>query len=164
MLMQSNKNVLTTRSTPPQIGFGLSRLTERFFTPVMAPALTNRTAIFIFLGAAMLQVGLTAMGLPGWRCLIQMNLGIPCPGCGMSTALAFLVRGEWHAALSAHLFAPALVAIFGLAAIVSLLPDRLHGNALQWIALIERHTGLAILLTTCLIIYWALRLFGLCGC
>ncbi|MFC1516747.1 DUF2752 domain-containing protein, partial [Thermodesulfobacteriota bacterium] len=161
MLMHSSKIVLTTRPAPPQSGFRLSRLTERFFTPVMAPALKNRTAVFIFLGAATLQVGLTAMGLPGWRCLIKMNLGIPCPGCGMSTALAFLVRGEWHAALNAHLFAPVLVAIFGLATIVSLLPDRLYGNVLQWIAFIERHTGLAVFLTTGLLVYWALRLFWL---
>ena len=164
MRMQNNKNVLTTRSAPQQSDVGLSRLIQRFFTPVMAPALKHRTAIFIFLGAAVLQVGLTTIGLPGWRCLIKMNLGIPCPGCGMSTALAFLIRGEWHTALNAHLFAPVFVAIFGLAAIVSLLPDRLHGNVLQWIAFIERHTGLAVLLTTGLFIYWALRLFGLYGC
>ncbi|MBW1840322.1 MAG: DUF2752 domain-containing protein [Deltaproteobacteria bacterium] len=139
----------------------MSQMVERLLSPVIAPVLKHRTAIFIFLGAAMLQVGLTALGLPGWKCLIKMNLGIPCPGCGMSTALAFLVRGEWHAAVNAHLFAPVLVTTFGLAAIVSLLPDRLHRKVVRQIAEIERHTGLAVFLTVVFFIYWGLRLFRL---
>ncbi|HTQ80023.1 MAG TPA: DUF2752 domain-containing protein [Thermoanaerobaculia bacterium] len=41
-------------------------------------------------------------------CLFRRFLGLPCPGCGMTRALAHLAKGEWRAALLAHPFAPVL--------------------------------------------------------
>ncbi len=41
---------------------------------------------------------------------LSRRLGLPCPGCGMTRALAHLAKGEWRAALSAHPFAPVLAA------------------------------------------------------
>jgi len=41
-------------------------------------------------------------------CLWRRFLGIPCPGCGMTRALAHLAKGEWRAAVAAHPFAPLL--------------------------------------------------------
>jgi len=43
-------------------------------------------------------------------CLARRLLGIPCPGCGMTRALAHLAKGEWRAALALHPLAPLLVA------------------------------------------------------
>lgn len=43
-------------------------------------------------------------------CLSRRLLGLPCPGCGMTRALAHLAKGEWRAALAAHPFAPVLAA------------------------------------------------------
>jgi hypothetical protein len=39
-------------------------------------------------------------------CLFRRLLGLPCPGCGMTRALAALSRGDWRAALAFHPFSP----------------------------------------------------------
>jgi hypothetical protein len=38
--------------------------------------------------------------------------GIPCPGCGLTTAIAELLRGDWRGSLSIHAFAPIFVVAF----------------------------------------------------
>jgi hypothetical protein len=43
-------------------------------------------------------------------CLSRRLLGLPCPGCGMTRALAHLAKGEWRAAVAVHPFAPLLAA------------------------------------------------------
>lgn len=40
-------------------------------------------------------------------CIFRWLTGLPCPACGMSTALAHMVRGEVLAALRCHLLGPA---------------------------------------------------------
>jgi hypothetical protein len=40
------------------------------------------------------------LGLP--PCTFQFLWEIPCPGCGMTTSYACLVRGQWGAALTAN--------------------------------------------------------------
>lgn len=47
-------------------------------------------------------------------CLVRRVLGLPCPGCGMTRALAHLARGEWRAALALHPLAPLLAAELAL--------------------------------------------------
>jgi hypothetical protein len=43
-------------------------------------------------------------------CLSRRLLGLPCPGCGMTRALAHLAKGEWREAVAVHPFAPLLAA------------------------------------------------------
>jgi hypothetical protein len=45
---------------------------------------------------------------------LSRRLGLPCPGCGMTRALAHLAKGEWRAALTAHPFSPVLAAELAL--------------------------------------------------
>lgn len=40
----------------------------------------------------------------GWLCPIQQMFGIPCPGCGMTTALYYFVQGRFQ---EAYFFNPA---------------------------------------------------------
>lgn len=40
------------------------------------------------------------LGLP--ECTVQLLWNRPCPGCGMTTAFAHLVRGQWAAAAQAN--------------------------------------------------------------
>lgn len=49
----------------------------------------------------------------GWYCPIQQLFGIPCPGCGMTTALYYFVQGRFQ---EAYFFNPAfyLLLIFCL--------------------------------------------------
>ena len=48
-------------------------------------------------------------------CLLRRFFHLPCPGCGMTRALAHLAKGEWSAAVRDHPLAPglALEAILG---------------------------------------------------
>jgi hypothetical protein len=50
------------------------------------------------------QLGLPACGFHAWT-------GLPCPGCGLTTAFAHMARGHWHAAFDAHWLGPLLFAL-----------------------------------------------------
>lgn len=54
------------------------------------------------------------IGLPVGRgfsfCAFRRITGIPCPGCGMTRAMAALARGDFVAALHLHPFAPLVLA------------------------------------------------------
>lgn len=54
------------------------------------------------LGAAVLIV--LCFLIIGWLCPIQQIFGIPCPGCGMTTALYYFVQGRFQ---EAYFFNPA---------------------------------------------------------
>jgi hypothetical protein len=45
-------------------------------------------------------------------CLIE-HLGFPCPGDGLGTGIAHLVRGDWAASWSAHPLAGPVVGVLG---------------------------------------------------
>ncbi len=48
---------------------------------------------------------------PGFTiCPLRRMTGLPCPGCGMTRALAHLAKGEWSAAIHDHPLAPLLAA------------------------------------------------------
>jgi hypothetical protein len=50
-----------------------------------------------------------------WRTLY----GRPCPSCGLTTAFAHLVRGEWRQAIRSHPLSPFVFAYFTAAALLS---------------------------------------------
>ncbi len=137
---------------------GRMRIFRWLFTPVLAPLLENRRIVLILVGAAVIHVWLTALGLPGWRCPIKALLGIPCPGCGLSRAMALLIRGEWQSAMLTHAFAPVFLAGFVLMAVVSLIPDHIHRAVVSRIAVLERVTGFVGFVLIGMIIYWLIRL------
>lgn len=135
-------------------------LAAQLFNPVLASLLSNRwvALLLVLIGAA--QVALVGTRL-GWTCPVKAALGIPCPGCGLSTAVALLFRGEWLAALAEHAFAPVFVLGFALMAVVSLLPESPRRATIERIAGLERRTGFTTLLLLGLMVYWGLRLFAL---
>lgn len=68
-------------------------------------------------------------------CLLRRFLGIPCPGCGMTRALAHLARGEWRSALALHPLSP-LVAFelaLGWAAAGLAMAWRAAGRLAAWV-------------------------------
>jgi hypothetical protein len=131
---------------------------SRLFEPVLAPLLGERRVMALLLAASTLQVGLVAAGLPSWPCPIKTFLGIPCPGCGLSTAMVYLLQGKWENALHSHAFAPLFLLGFALAAVVSVLPGDAHRQAISGVAHFERRTGIAAFLLLGLVAYWVLRL------
>ncbi len=68
-------------------------------------------------------------------CPLRFLLGIPCPGCGMTRALAHLARGEWRPALALHPLAPLVAAelAMGWAAAGLALARRAAGRLRAWV-------------------------------
>ena len=131
---------------------------SRLFEPALAPLLGERRAMLLLLAASALQVGLVATGLPGWPCPVKTFLGILCPGCGLSTAVVYLLQGKWENALRSHAFAPLFLFGFVLAAVVTALPGDTHRQAVSGVARLERRTGIVAFLLLGLVAYWVLRL------
>ena len=74
-------------------------------------------------GAAGLAGALGALLLAHWTpvggglpvfCFLRRSFNLPCPGCGMTRALAHLARGDWHGALTLHPWSPVVAAELGL--------------------------------------------------
>jgi Protein of unknown function (DUF2752) len=57
-------------------------------------------------GLAVLHVWVPSDDPAGAVCLSRRLLHLPCPGCGMTRALAHLAKGEWSAAVKDHPLAP----------------------------------------------------------
>lgn len=129
-----------------------------FFTPTLAPLIEKRPETLIMGGAVALQFGLVAVGLPGWPCPFKSTFGIPCPGCGVSTAVSHLLHGDWQAAVTTHAFAPlfllGLIFVLG----VSALPHNIRMAVVQKIKEFEKRTGIMTILLVGLIFYWGFRL------
>ena len=53
-------------------------------------------------GAVLLAVWAPPEEAPYSICLTRRAFGVPCPGCGMTRALAHLPKGEWARAWTAH--------------------------------------------------------------
>ena len=133
------------------------RISRLLFTPVLAPLVQDCRLTFILMGVAAMQVCLTAMGFPAWQCPLKSSLGIPCPGCGLSSAIVLLIQGHWRAAVSVHAFAPVFLMGFFLMMATAVLPERPHRNVIRWLAGVERYTGIIPFLSISIIGYWALR-------
>ena len=130
----------------------------RDYKPFFASLLEKRSIALILLCAAALQTVLISAGMRGWQCPIRSTLGIPCPGCGLSTAMALLIKGDWQGAIHTHAFAPLFLFAFVLMGIVSILPENLHRKAVLRIAAIEKHTAFAAYVLFGIIVYWIFRL------
>jgi len=132
----------------------------QFASAPISSILLDRKLALIFLGFAVLLLGLFGMGIPGWPCPILQSLGIPCPGCGLTRATFLLIRGHVHASLTYHAFAP--IFLLGLAVVgaAGLLPD-IARPFLEKLVTPERRTGILFILLTVLILYWLARLLFL---
>lgn len=138
---------------------GKSRNFNWFFTPVLGPLLKNRWLIGIFLGVGLTQLILVASGLTGWQCPIKSTFGITCPGCGLTTAVALMVRGQWATAVRMHAFAPLfLVVLTGMVAAISL-PNVYLKKLSTAVTVLESKTGISAIILLVMLLYWLLRAF-----
>jgi hypothetical protein len=131
-----------------------------FFRPALAPILQKRSVLILLAGLAVVQLALTAAGWGAWKCPIYSVLGIPCPGCGLSRAMLLLAQGQWRAAIHMHAFSPVMLAAVIGFAIAGVLPRKQLQNILFSIATVERYTGIVVILTLAVLIYWGLRVTG----
>jgi len=139
----------------------LIAIKEAFFTPLLASLVNRRRDGLILVGVGMVQTGLFLAHLPGWPCPFKAVFGIPCPGCGLTTAIGELLRGDWRASLTTHAFAPVFVLAFLVMLAAVALPEARRRQFVDFIARAERRSGVSALVLCALFIYWGLRLFRL---
>jgi hypothetical protein len=130
-----------------------------FCRAVLAPLLYNRwlSCIFVAFGAAQLMLSITGIG--GWQCPIYATLGVICPGCGMTTAMAMLLRGHWQMAVQTHAFAPAILIVLILMLVTIPLPAAYLTKFCACVERLERKTGITAILLLSMMLYWLLRIF-----
>jgi hypothetical protein len=128
------------------------------FQPVLATILRDRRLGSIICGTALLQLLLAWFGLPGWTCPLFHTFGIPCPGCGMTRATLFLVRGDWKQALTMHAYAPILILGLLIITLCTVAPRNHVDKIIVRTETIERYTGITFILLSGLIVYWLARL------
>jgi hypothetical protein len=138
---------------------GKSRHFKWFFTPVLGPLLSNRWLICIFLGVGLTQLILVATGLNGWQCPIRASVGITCPGCGLTTAMTLLAKGQWATAVEMHAFAPIFFVVLALMVAALLFPRQYLKKISTTVAVLERKTGVTAIITLGMVFYWLLRDF-----
>jgi hypothetical protein len=126
--------------------------------PPFASLLRSRPLAALLVSLAALQLGLVALGLPGWPCPLLHGFGIPCPGCGLSRAALELLRGDWRTALADHAFSPLLVVAVVVIGVSSLLPENLWLRLIDGVERLERRTGLTAFALIGLVLYWIARL------
>ena len=128
---------------------------------MLAPLLVNRRLIGILLGVGLAQLILVATGLNGWQCPIRSTFGIPCPGCGLTTAMTLLVRGQWATAVGMHAFAPVFLGVLSAMVVAISLPAVYLGKLSTAVAALERKTGITAIIMLGMLFYWLLRVFVL---
>jgi hypothetical protein len=136
-------------------------LSKTWFAPAFSTLLGNRTEGLAIVGTGALLIGLHLAGLPGWACPFKSLFGIPCPGCGLTTATDQLLRGHFINSLHTHAFAPIFSVAYLVMAVVLFLPEKQRKSTVDWIAKFERRTGITSLILVSLMLYWVIRLAGL---
>jgi hypothetical protein len=131
------------------------------FVPVLSPLLRDRKLVLAITVVAFLQLVLTSVGLPGWPCPFLHVVGIPCPGCGLTRAMIFLLHGDWRRSLAFHAFAPLFIVALMIAITTALLPESARQRIVTSTEVLEHRTGITGLLLVGLILYWLARLFVL---
>lgn len=118
----------------------------------------QRVVVLVLAAAAVLQTVLVALQLPGWPCAFRIVTGVPCPGCGLSRALAALWSGDWRAAVAFHAFAPLAAACGMLLLAALLLREDTRARVAERVTCVESRTGLSVFLAASFLVYWVVRL------
>jgi hypothetical protein len=124
----------------------------------VAELLESRRLTGALLVSGLAQAALVVGGWPGWPCPIQLALGLPCPGCGLSRATAALLRGDVLAAIEIHPFVFLALAFFALLAVSAIAPAALGRRLAQALRAVEIRTRVTFILVTAFLVYGLLRL------
>jgi hypothetical protein len=133
---------------------------QHVLSPI-SPILRDRKFTFALAGATGLHVALVSLNLPSWDCPFFRVTGVPCPGCGLSRATMLLLKGDLAGSIRFHAFAP--IFLFAIVALILslILPKSIIQPAIARAEMIERKTGLTVLILGSLILYWLARLLFL---
>ena len=130
-----------------------------FFTPVLAPMLQNRRLVRILAGLAVIQIIVVAAGLGAWKCPIHSALGVTSPGCGMTSAIILLLKGNCEAAVRMHAFAPLVMVVIILMTSAGILPPKYRYRITEAMATLESRSGISAIVLMAMVAYWLLRAF-----
>ncbi len=136
-------------------------LRKTWFTPVFAGLLSDRLERTVLAGVGVALTGLHLLGLPGWACPFRAAFGIPCPGCGLTTAIGELLHGQVLRSLHTHAFAPIFLGALALLLVAIFLPERQRGKLVAAVSRLEERSGITAWVLSGLMLYWIMRLFGL---
>lgn len=89
-------------------------------------ALFNPAARYLALFAMSVSFFFPVSGLGVDLCLLHAATGLPCPGCGMSRALAAISQGDFSAAMGLNPFAFFAWPTFLVLAMLTLMPARVR--------------------------------------
>jgi hypothetical protein len=132
-------------------------LQQTAFSP-LAPILRDRRFGLVLIGTLSLHAGFSSMNLPSWECPFFRLTAMPCPGCGLTRACLLLLRGEVRASIKFHAFAPIFIVLIAMVIAATLLPRAVTEPLIHKAELLERQTGLTIIILGGLILYWLARL------
>ena len=110
-------------SAPDETSAAPSRTFERWFGKY-----TSRVA-WLALALAFL---LPPNGIGITLCWLRGDLGILCPGCGLTRSLSCAVRGRFYESWLFHPFGPFILVMFFIVASVSLLPNEKRTQLADW--------------------------------
>ena len=139
----------------------ISQLVKGFFTPVLAHLLLNKLLVSFFLIFGAAQLLLVYTGLTGWQCPIYETLGVICPGCGMTTAMAMLLKGHWELAIQTHAFAPLILMGLMFLPVAIVLPASHLKKLSLCVKRLEQKSGIIAILLLSMMGYWLMRIFGI---
>ena len=134
-------------------------LTSVLSQPFVAGLLRDRRLALAVSGLGGLNLALFALHLPSWQCPVLHTFGVPCPGCGLTRAIALLFQGQWRASITMHAFAPVFLIALVVVLTAALMPGRYRLAFVSAFERLERKTAIPVMLLAALIIYWLVRLF-----
>jgi len=130
---------------------------------VLAELLDDRRQVRVIAAALVSYLGLGAAGALGfaplaWPCPVRWALGLPCPGCGLTTGTLALLGGHPAAALAAHPLAPLALALGLLVVTAALLPAPIAARFAAGVRRLEGAAPFDMLAAIALIAVWLTRL------
>ena len=136
-------------------------LTSSLSQPIVSSILRDRRLAIAVSGFSGLNLGLFALHLPSWQCPVLLTTGVPCPGCGLTRAIALLFQGQWRASLTMHAFAPAFLLALIVVLAAALMPEIYRPAFVSNLERLERKTAIPVVLLAGLVVYWLARLLFL---
>lgn len=141
----------------------LRRIWQYLTQPWLAPMLRQVVLCRVMLVVVTVIGVAHLLGWSLWVCLFSKVTGLPCPGCGMTRAIAALLHGEWRQALLYHPFSPGFALLGLLLLFCAVMPGQLRERVCTLVEKLEHVTKFAAIFLLAALIYGLLRMGGLCS-
>jgi hypothetical protein len=133
--------------------------TVNAWSVAMLRLLLQSRALGILLGGvAAIYLALLYFGVVLYRCPLHANTGLFCAGCGLSTALLAMFRGQFAVMWIQHPFAPYFVLLGAIVFLAGVLPDRPRKIWICFMLWMEYRTRLHAVLLISFAAFGAVRL------